>query len=403
MVSLSTKSAKIRQSPTLFLTEKANALKEQGKDIISLTVGEPDFDTPSNIKFAAISAINKGYTKYTKVDGIHQLKDAIIAKFMKDNKLAYDRNEVIVSSGCKQVLYNLFMATLNDGDEVIIPAPYWVSYPDMVLIAGGTPVVVECNIDTGYKLTPHSLARSITPKTKWLIINSPSNPSGACYTKAELSAIAEVLNQNSHVNILSDDIYEKIMFDETIFYNIATAVPQLKERVFIANGVSKSYSMTGWRIGYGAGDASIIKAMNIIQSQSTSNPCSISQYAALEALTGDQSYINNSSAAFSKRLDLALKTLSSVVDMEIYRPDGAFYIFPSIAKLMGRTTKTGKIINNCTDFADALLDEVGVAVVPGSAFGLKNHFRISTAISNNELREACSRIKDFCLSLTYNR
>jgi aspartate aminotransferase len=393
---LSDKIAKIKPSPTLAVTQKALELKQKGVKILSLSVGEPDFDTPQNIKMAAIKAINDGKTKYTAVDGLPELKKAIIEKFKRENKLEYSLDEVTVSTGGKQVLYNLFQATLNDGDEVIIPAPYWVSYPDMVLLAGGNPVLVECPIESGYKLTPLQLSNTITEKTKWLIINSPNNPTGACYTKAELAALGEVLKQNPHVHVLTDDIYEHIIFDGLEFFNIANAVPELKNRTFIVNGVSKGYSMTGWRIGYGAGIKEIIKAMNKIQSQSTSNATSISQYATLEALNGTQDFIKPNSDEFQSKRDIVYKALNSIEGIDCPKPDGAFYVFPSVKKLLNSSTPNGIIIATCSDFAAYLLEQAEVAVVPGVAFGLKNHIRISTAASKEVLEEACSRIKKAC-------
>ncbi len=402
MHKISSKMNKIKPSPTLAVTQKANELKALGKKIISLSVGEPDFDTPNNIKLAAINAINSGYTKYTNIDGIAELKEAIINKFKRENNLEYNSKEVMASSGGKQVIYNLFMASLDEDDEVIIPAPFWVSYPDMVLLAGGKPVIVDCPIENGFKLTPLQLASSITERTKWLIINSPSNPTGAAYTKAELAALAEVLKQNPHVNILSDDIYEHIIFEDLQFFNIINACPELKSRTFIVNGVSKSYSMTGWRIGYGAGSSELIKAMNIIQSQSTSNPCSIAQYAALEALNGTQDFIKPNSAEFEKKRDIVVGILNEIEGIECHKAEGAFYVFPSCKKLLGRIDKNGKTIANSNDFANFLLEFAEVAVVPGIAFGMEGHFRISTATSREILKEACTRIKTACQDLKRN-
>ena len=402
MHKISLRMNKIKPSPTLAVTQKANELKALGKKIISLSVGEPDFDTPVNIKQAAIDAIKAGHTKYTNIDGIPELKQAIINKFKRENNLDYSAKEVMVSCGGKQVIYNLFMASLDDGDEVIIPSPFWVSYPDMVLLAGGKPIIIECPIENGFKLTPLQLASQITEKTKWLIINSPSNPTGAAYTKAELAALAEVLKQNNHVNILSDDIYEHIIFEDFRFFNILNACPELKERAFIINGVSKSYSMTGWRIGYGAGNSELIKAMNIIQSQSTSNPCSISQYAAVEALNGSQDFIKPNSAEFEKKRDIVVGILNEIEGIECHKPEGAFYVFPSCKKLLGRIDKNGKAIANSNDFANFLLEFAEVAVVPGIAFGMEGHFRISTATSREILKEACTRIKVACADLKRN-
>ena len=399
---ISQKLKTIKPSPTLAVTQKANELRTQGKKIISLSVGEPDFDTPSNIKLAAIEAINKGYTKYTNVDGITPLKQAIIEKFKTENSIEYELSEIIVSSGGKQVLYNLFMASLNEGDEVIIPAPFWVSYPDMVLLAGGKPVIIDCPIENGFKLTSLQLACAITQKTKWFIINSPSNPTGAAYTKAELSALSEVLKQNPHVNILTDDIYEHILFEEFRFFNIINACPELKKRSFIVNGVSKAYSMTGWRIGYGAGDRELVKAMNLIQSQSTSNPCSISQYAALEALTGPQAFIKPNALEFEKKRDLVVKIFNEIEGIECHKPEGAFYIFPSCSRLIGRLDPHGNPIGNSNDFANFLLEFAEVAVVPGIAFGMDGYFRVSTATSIEILTQASNRIKKACTMLKRN-
>ncbi len=399
---ISDRLGKIKPSPTLAVSQKASELQKQGKKIISLSVGEPDFDTPNNIKNAAIKAINDGRTKYTNVDGIPELKQAIKQKFAKENNLEYEINQITVGTGGKQVLYNLFMASLNKGDEVIILSPYWVSYPDIVILAEGVPVIIQCPIESGFKLTPLQLSNAITPKTKWLILNSPSNPTGSAYTKAELAALGEVLKQNPHVNILSDDIYEHIIFEDFLFFNIANACPELKDRTFIVNGVSKSYSMTGWRIGYGVGDAKLIKAISIIQSQSTSNPCSIAQYAALEALSGTQDFMKINSHRFEEKRDIVLDILNNIEGIECHKPEGAFYVFPSCKKLLNRMAPNGKILQNCNDFASFLLEFAEVAVVPGVAFGMENHFRVSTAASKEILTEACNRIKSACALLKYN-
>lgn len=384
----------VKPSPTLGVSAKAVELKKRGVDIISLAAGEPDFDTPENIKAAAIEGIKKGITKYTNTDGMPELKEAVCNKFRRENKLDYSSAETIIGVGGKQVIYNLFMATLDVGDEVIIPAPYWVSYPDMVLLAGGTPAFVSAEMATGFKLTPHSLARSITPKTKWFILNSPSNPSGASYTEAELLQIADVLIKNPHVYIMCDDIYEHITFDNFIFKNLATVAPSLKERIFIVNGVSKAYSMTGWRIGYGAGNKEIIKAMTLIQSQSTSNPCSINQVAAIEALNGPQDYIKINSKGFEEKRDLVLSMLSDIEEINCYKSEGAFYLFPECISLFGKKTVTGNTIKSDNDFATYLLEDANVAVVPGIAFGLESYFRISYATSKELLIKACNRIAE---------
>ncbi|ABV78576.1 aspartate aminotransferase [Rickettsia bellii OSU 85-389] len=396
---ISTRLNAIKPSPTLAVVRKTLELKRAGIDIIALGAGEPDFDTPDNIKEAAIKAIKDGFTKYTNVEGIPALKEAIQAKFKRENNIDYDLEEIIVSTGGKQVIYNLFMASLNKGDEVIIPAPYWVSYPDMVLLAEGTPVFTNCGIESNFKLSGEALEQLITPKTKWLIINSPSNPTGASYSHSELKNIAEVLRKHPYVNVMSDDIYEHITFDGFKFYTLAEIAPDLKDRIFTVNGVSKAYSMTGWRIGYGAGSKALIKAMTIIQSQSTSNPCSISQVAAVEALNGVQGYIAQNALNFEKKRDLALSILQRVKYFECYKPEGAFYLFIKCDKIFGAKTKSGKVINNSNDFGEYLLEEAKVAVVPGIAFGLEGYFRISYATSMEELEEACLRMERACGSL----
>ncbi len=382
----------IKPSPTLVVVQKAAELKKQGRDIISLGAGEPDFDTPNNIKEAAIAGIKAGTTKYTNVDGMPALKQAIQAKFKRENELEYSLDEIIAGTGGKQVIYNLFMASLDDGDEVIIPAPYWVSYPDMVLLAGGVPVEAHCGIDEHFKLTAEHLERKITPKTKWLILNSPSNPTGAGYSQEELATLAEVLRKYPEVHVLSDDIYEHIVFDDFKFYTLAQVAADLRDRIFIVNGVSKSYSMTGWRLGYGAGPKALVKAMTVIQSQSTSNPSSISQVAAIEALNGTQDFIKPNAMQFQKKRDLALSILSSSKWLECYKPEGAFYLFPNCEKLFGHKTPAGEVINNSNDLGKYLLEEAGIAVVPGIAFGLEGYFRISYATSMEEIEKACTRI-----------
>lgn len=396
---ISTRLNAIKPSPTLAVVRKTLELKRAGIDIIALGAGEPDFDTPDNIKEAAIKAIKDGFTKYTNVEGMPALKEAIQAKFKRENNIDYDLEEIIVSTGGKQVIYNLFMASLNKGDEVIIPAPYWVSYPDMVLLAEGTPVFANCGIESNFKLSGEALEQLIMPKTKWLIINSPSNPTGASYSHSELENIAEVLRKHPHVNVMSDDIYEHITFDGFKFYTLAEIASDLKDRIFTVNGVSKAYSMTGWRIGYGAGSKALIKAMTIIQSQSTSNPCSISQVAAVEALNGVQGYIAQNALNFEKKRDLALSILQRVKYFECYKPEGAFYLFIKCDKIFGAKTKSGKVINNSNDFGEYLLEEAKVAVVPGIAFGLEGYFRISYATSIEELEEACLWIEQACGSL----
>lgn len=389
----------IKPSPTIAVSMKAAELKALGKDIISLGTGEPDFDTPDNIKQKAIEAINKGDTKYTAVDGTASLKKAIINKLKKDNSLEYQPSEIIVGSGAKQVIYNALVATLNAGDEVIIPAPYWVSYPDMVLLAGGNPVIVETSAKNNFKLEPKDLEAKITPKTKWLILNSPSNPTGSCYEAKDLKAISEILLKYPNVHILSDDIYEYIIFDGLKFANIAEIEPQLKTRTLIVNGVSKSYAMTGWRIGYGAGDAKLIKAMAMIQSQSTSSPSSISQAASVEALTGNQDYVETSRKTFQARRDMVVKMLNEIDGINCITPNGAFYVFPSCKGLIGKIMPNGKAIENDNDFASYLLEEALVAVVPGIAFGAPDFFRISYAASEEFLKNAISRISIACQKL----
>jgi aspartate aminotransferase len=386
---------RIKPSPTIAVTQKARELRAAGKDVIGLGAGEPDFDTPDNVKNAAIKAIKNGDTKYTAVDGTPALKKAIIAKFKRENKLSYSADQITVGTGGKQVLYNAFMATLNKGDEVIIPAPFWVSYPDMVLLAGGKPKIVKCTEQEGFKLTPSKLRKAITKKTKWLILNSPSNPTGAGYTKKEIEELAKVLIKNKKVHILSDDIYEHIKYDNFNFYTIAQN-SKLKDRTLTMNGVSKSYAMTGWRIGYAAGPKDIIKAIGKIQSQSTSNPSSISQAAAVEALNGNQGFIQKRSKAFKERRDFVVKSLNNIKGINCLTPNGAFYVFPSCKGLLNKKTK----LNTDTDFVQKLLEKSNVAVVQGSAFGLDGYFRISYATSMQNLKKAMERIKTFCESLS---
>jgi len=385
---------RIKPSPTIAVTQKARELKAAGKDVIGLGAGEPDFDTPENIKKAAVEAINRGETKYTAVDGTPVLKQAIVNKFKRENNLKYSTDEVTVGTGGKQVIYNAFMATLNKGDEVIIPAPYWVSYPDMVLLAGGTPKIIKCNENDSFKLTPKNLKKFITKKTKWLILNSPSNPTGASYTKEEIENLSEVLIKNKNIYILSDDIYEHITYDNFNFFTIAQ-IPKLKNRTLTMNGVSKSYAMTGWRIGYAAGPREIIKAISKVQSQSTSNPSSISQAAAVEALNGEQNFIKERARAFKERRDFVVDSLNNIKGLSCQKPNGAFYVFPSCKKLLGKKTK----LKTDSEFVEKLLEKVNVAVVQGSAFGLNGYFRISYATSMENLKKALERIKSFCESL----
>jgi len=382
---------RIKPSPTIAVTQKARELKAAGKDVIGLGAGEPDFDTPDNIKKAAIRAIKAGETKYTTVDGTLKLKGAIIKKFKRENNLKYLTDEITVGTGGKQVLYNVFMATLNRGDEVIIPAPFWVSYPDMVLLAGGKPKIVKCSEAEGFKITPKKLKKAISKKTKWLILNSPSNPTGAGYTKNEIKNLSKVLIKNKKIHILSDDIYEHITYDDFKFFTIAQ-ISKLKSRTITMNGVSKSYAMTGWRIGYAGGPKEIIKAIRKIQSQSTSNPSSVSQAAAVEALNGTQKFIKKRSNAFKQRRDFVVKSLNKISGISCLKPNGAFYVFPSCKKLLGKKTK----LKNDSDFVKKLLEKSNVAVVQGSAFGLDGYFRISYATSMKKLKVAMKRIKSFC-------
>jgi len=385
---------RIKPSPTIAVAQKARELKAAGKDVIGLGAGEPDFDTPDNIKKAAIEAINIGDTKYTAVDGTPALKEAIINKFKRENNLEYSTNEITVGTGGKQVIYNTLMATLNKGDEVIIPAPFWVSYPDMVLLSGGKPKIVKCDEKDGFKLTQQKLQKAITKKTKWLILNSPSNPTGAGYKKNEIESLSKVLIKYKKVNILSDDIYEHITYDNFNFFTIAQ-IKELKNRTLTMNGVSKSYAMTGWRIGYAAGPKEIIKAIRKIQSQSTSNPSSISQAAAVEALNGNQDFIQERSNAFKERRDFVVNSLNSIKGISCLKPNGAFYVFPSCKKLLGKKTK----LKTDSEFVEKLLEKANVAVVQGSAFGLDGYFRISYATSMEKLKIAMKRIKSFCESL----
>ena len=392
--------ARIKPSPTIAMSALAMELKAAGRDIIGLAAGEPDFDTPDNIKNAAKRAINEGKTKYTAPDGMPELKQAISAKFKRENRLDYPPSQISVASGGKQILFNALMATLNPGDEVIIPAPYWVSYPDMVLIAGGTPVIVAASLENRYKLTPEQLAGAITPKTKWLIFNSPSNPTGAGYDKAELKALTDVLLDHPHVHLMSDDIYEHLAYDGFRFCTPAEIEPRLYNRTLTVNGVSKAYAMTGWRIGYAGGPKPLIDAMRTLQSQSTSNPCTISQWAAVEALNGPQDHIAESRPVFQARRDLVVGMLNQAKGITCPVPEGAFYVYPSIAGCIGKVTKGGKAIETDEDFATALLAETGVAVVFGAAFGLSPNFRVSYAMSDDALIRACNLIGEFCATLS---
>jgi aspartate aminotransferase len=396
---LSAALARVKPSATVAVTDKARALKAAGRNVIGLGAGEPDFDTPANIKQAAIRAIEAGKTKYTDVGGIPELKDAIIAKFKRENGLTYKRDQIIVSTGGKQVLYNALVATLNPGDEVIIPAPYWVSYPEMVLLAGGEPVHILCPAEQGFKLQPAALEKAITPKTKWIILNSPSNPTGSAYTRDELKAITDVLVRHPHVWVMTDDMYEHLVYDGFRFTTPAEVEPKLFERTLTVNGVSKAYSMTGWRIGYAGGASELITAMTTIQSQATHAPSTISQWAAVEALNGPQDFIPENAAIFKERRDLVVGMLNQAKGINCPRPEGAFYVFPSCADTIGKTAPSGKKLENDQDFVTELLEAEGVAVVQGSAFGLGPAFRISYAASLNDLEEACKRIQRFCGNL----
>ncbi|TNC47237.1 pyridoxal phosphate-dependent aminotransferase [Rubellimicrobium rubrum] len=400
MAFLSTTLDRVKPSPTIAVTTRAQELQAMGRDVIGLGAGEPDFDTPANIQEAGIRAIREGKTRYTAVDGIPELKRAICQKFDRENGLVYQPSQVTVGTGGKQVLYNALMATLNPGDEVIIPAPYWVSYPDMVLLAGGQPVFVAAGPEAGFKISPEQLEAAITPRTKWLIFNSPSNPTGAGYTAAEIKGLTHVLMRHPQVWVMADDMYEHLVFDDFKFATPAQVEPGLYERTLTVNGVSKAYAMTGWRIGYAAGPVPLIRAMAKIQSQSTSNPCSISQWAAVEALTGPQDFLEPNRMLFQRRRDLVVGMLNEAEGVHCPRPEGAFYVYPDISGCIGKTSRSGARIETDEDFATALLDETGVAVVFGAAFGLSPAFRVSYATSEAQLREACSRIQDFCKGLS---
>ena len=390
---------RIQPSATIAISNKAMQLKAEGKNVIGLAAGEPDFDTPQNIKDAAIKAIQAGKTKYTPVDGIPELKKAIVDKFKRENNLDYKPSQVSVGTGGKQVLFNALMATVNPGDEVIVPAPYWVSYPDIVMLAGGTPVFVEGKVENGFKLQAADLEKAITPKTKWLILNSPSNPSGAAYSRAELKALTDVLMKHPHVWVLSDDMYEHLVYDDFEFTTPAQVEPKLYDRTLTMNGVSKSYCMTGWRIGYGAGPEQLIKAMSKLQSQSTSNPSSIAQWAAVEALNGPQGFIDDNNKVFKERRDLVVSMLNQAKGLSCPTPEGAFYVYPSCAGAIGKTAPSGNVIGTDEDFVTELLAAEGVAAVHGGAFGMSPFFRISYATGTETLEDACKRIQRFCGNL----
>jgi aspartate aminotransferase len=391
---------RVKPSPTMAITSKAREMKAAGFDVIGLGAGEPDFDTPDNVKQAAVAAIQRGETKYTAVDGIPELKRAIVAKFERENGLTYKPTEITVGSGGKQVLYNALLATLNPGDEVIVPSPYWVSYPDIVLLAGATPVVVETKLEDGFKLSPKALAAAITPRTKWFIFNSPSNPTGAAYMREEIKALTDVLLKHENVWVLSDDIYEHLVYNGFAFSTPAQVEPKLKRRTLTMNGVSKAYSMTGWRIGFAGGPEPLIRAIATLQSQSTSNPCSISQWASVEALEGPQDFLKSWVASFQDRRDLVVSMLNQAKGLSCPTPEGAFYVYPSCAGVIGRKSRDGKKIATDEDFATTLLQDEGVAVVHGAAFGLSPFFRISYATGIEALEEACHRIQRFCANIT---
>lgn len=399
MAFIADRMSRVKPSPTLAVTSRVKQLKAEGRDIIGLGAGEPDFDTPDFVKDAAYEAIKNGQTKYTNVDGTPELKDAIIEKFKRDSNLSYTRDQISVGTGGKQILFNAFMASLNSGDEVVIPAPYWVSYPDMVMLAEGTPVIVDCPADNGFKMTADALDRAITPKTKWVVLNSPSNPTGAAYSYDDVKALTEVLMKHDHVYIMSDDMYEHVLYDGFEFYTPAQVEPRLYDRTLTCNGVSKAYAMTGWRIGYAGGPVELIKAMAKIQGQSTSNPSSVSQAAAAAALNGDQSFLQERNDAFKTRRDMVVRMLNEAEGLSCLTPDGAFYVYPSCAGVIGKTTPDGQKIETDEDFVTYLLNSEGVACVHGSAFGLSPHFRISYATSDEALKEACTRIQRACAAL----
>ena len=391
---------RIKPSATMVITAKAVKLKREGKKVIGLSAGEPDFDTPDHVKKAAIDAINKGYTKYTNVEGIPELRQAIVDKFKKDNDLSYSIDEVIVGTGGKQILYNALVSSINKDDEVIIPAPYWVSYPDMTLLAGGKPIIVNCSIETGFKLTAKELEKVVTNKSKWLILNSPSNPTGACYTRKELEEIADIVRNHDNLYVITDDIYEYIVYDNFEFFTFAQVAPDLKDRVLTVNGVSKSHCMTGWRIGYAVGPKMLIKAMIKIQGQSTSNASSISQHAALAGISASNDFLKPCLKAFDERRHFVFNKLNSIQGISCLLPEGAFYAYPNVSGVVGKKTNEGKILNNDTDIVEWLLETAEVAAVPGAAFGLEPFFRVSYATSLDLLKEAMSRIEKAVLSLS---
>ena len=392
--------SRVKPSPTIAVTTKARELKAAGQDVIGLGAGEPDFDTPENIKKAAIAAIERGETKYTAVDGIPELKQAVVDKFARENGIDYGVDEISVAAGGKHIIYNAMLATLNPGDEVVIPAPYWVSYPDIVLLAGGVPVFVEAGVEANFKMSAAQLDAAITDKTKWVIFNSPSNPTGAAYTEAEIKALTDVLLKHPHVWVLADDIYEHLTYGTFSFKSVAAVEPQLKSRTLTMNGVAKAYAMTGWRIGFAGGPKELIGGMRKLQSQSTSNPCSISQWASVEALNGPQDFIAERAAVFAERRDLVVGMLNEAPGIHCPTPEGAFYVYPSVEGCMGRSTKDGALLNSDAEFVTALLESEGVAAVQGEAFGLSPYFRVSYATSTEALEEACRRIQRFCESLS---
>ena len=391
---------RIKPSATMVITAKATQLKREGKKVIGLSSGEPDFDTPQHVKQAAIEAINNGYTKYTNIEGIPELRQSIVEKFKKDNDLNYDINNVIVGTGGKQILFNALMSSLNKDDEVIIPAPYWVSYPDMTLLAGGKPIFVDCSSETNFKLTGEALDKVITKNSKWLILNSPSNPTGSCYSLSELEEIANVVRKHENLYVMTDDIYEYIVYDNFKFYTLAQVAPDLKDRILTVNGVSKSYCMTGWRIGYAAGPSLLIKAMIKIQGQSTSNPSSISQYAALAGISGSKEFLDPCLKAFDERRHFVVDKLNSINGISCILPEGAFYAYPNVSGLIGKKTQNGKILNNDAEIVEWLLESAEVAAVPGVAFGLEPYFRVSYATSLEVLKEAMNRIEKAVLTLS---
>ena len=391
---------RIKPSATMVITAKATQLKREGKKVIGLSSGEPDFDTPQHVKQAAIDAINSGYTKYTNIEGIPELRQSIVEKFKKDNDLNYDVSNVIVGTGGKQILFNALMSSLNKDDEVIIPAPYWVSYPDMTLLAGGKPIFVDCSSETNFKLTGEALDKVITKNSKWLILNSPSNPTGSCYSLSELEEIANVVRKHENLYVMTDDIYEYIVYDNFKFYTLAQVAPDLKDRILTVNGVSKSYCMTGWRIGYAAGPSLLIKAMIKIQGQSTSNPSSISQYAALAGISGSKEFLDPCLKAFDERRHFVVDKLNSINGISCILPEGAFYAYPNVSGLIGKKTQNGKILNNDAEIVEWLLESAEVAAVPGVAFGLEPYFRVSYATGLEVLKEAMNRIEKAVLNLS---